>query len=1017
MNKVLQKYSQADNLSKNSDLSTPYTFIEWQARNFGILPGKEFEQYIRYCTDWHRENRIPIDTKYLVKQQYIALLKELSVIFANETNHQLEINFDDDYELESLIPIYARRLKRIAIYLANKRDALKHTKLRYNLVGATQAIEKLFYSYILNAFTKKGRETKSLQTLNFPELSAVKDYFQVSIEELYDDTNYFDKDPTLPAASYFSLNDSATKDYYSQFGINDGLLENLLTSGILSAGNDFFGERQYHVDGGYFIPDQREFSFNIKEHNNWFYWPFSDFPGEFEASTFSPISLSATNFTTLGTAGSSIDLADRIFVRKGSRFEGAWLRHQTSHTENKKMSALLEKDIENVFSFPYPGYGLSGNDIEWTGKSLSNLSKSYELLSNELKLAIRTAYWSEGTPDTTVVPIKLNDSTLAEDGAHAALAYKDADKITIDLDSSIVHSDQQYAWLYKFVTTQIPIKSGVNQILWPIGRIDEFLENQYVPTACGPVAINGLNLFGSTASQTLSTSDIIFKVDAFGANVTEAAWLSGSSSKFYGSPIARKYDTTIQQHFAISVIPGEYTTFLWSDDSTDIEKVFTHQKHLLDCPCIVNSKISNSLERDITNHNISPGIYRWDYCNCASFIHSPCGHSGAHDDYHGTHDFIIEDLDYPSFELSLWAEVDGTRFRQSNKYAWFKTKEEGINFSAGSWQTGTGSPFILRKGRIYRYYRSSIMRNSSEAPKFVKKYAYNNSISPIWIKAIKNNAGDWVSINEKSKMAFSPGEMFIYNHFNSSVKIDDRTTKDGLCNFKIEAPLFGWDYEENMPNGYALGARPFWAKAFDGANNTENKIFSINAPRKVIDEYSVITQPAISDIVLKENTYFKYETSFNSIAWYQPITLTTAIDTKTWYKLDFDLIHDNEEKINLTSTNEISNIVLEPTYDNRPVNINYYAINEFSITQPLIDTTLGIAPTGGIWISPVSGIDVKPSMPYANLSNRHYPTVASVPSLANLYSETEVGGYFTPKSLGVSIFVGKDYTLTWDYDK
>lgn len=56
-------------------------------------------------------------------------------------------------------------------------------------------------------------------------------------------------------------------------------------------------------------------------------------------------------------------------------------------------------------------------------------------------------------------------------------------------------------------------------------------------------------------------------------------------------------------------------------------------------------------------------------------------------------------------------------------------------------------------------------------------------------------------------------------------------------------------------------------------------------------------------------------------------------------------------------------------------------------------------------------------MPYAHLSNRHYPTIATVPYIDNLYSTKESGGYMVPKNLGATIALSRYNTNHVDMSK
>jgi hypothetical protein len=53
--------------------------------------------------------------------------------------------------------------------------------------------------------------------------------------------------------------------------------------------------------------------------------------------------------------------------------------------------------------------------------------------------------------------------------------------------------------------------------------------------------------------------------------------------------------------------------------------------------------------------------------------------------------------------------------------------------------------------------------------------------------------------------------------------------------------------------------------------------------------------------------------------------------------------------------------------------------------------------------------------PYGNLSNRYYPTVVTLPeNSTNLKTRDELGGYFTPSNLGVSLYLTKNITYSLD---
>lgn len=64
------------------------------------------------------------------------------------------------------------------------------------------------------------------------------------------------------------------------------------------------------------------------------------------------------------------------------------------------------------------------------------------------------------------------------------------------------------------------------------------------------------------------------------------------------------------------------------------------------------------------------------------------------------------------------------------------------------------------------------------------------------------------------------------------------------------------------------------------------------------------------------------------------------------------------------------------------------------------------------------GAEVAPLAPYTNLTNRYYPTVATLPQISgNIVTKSELGGYFTPNNLGISTYQTKNITSLIDTTK
>jgi hypothetical protein len=52
--------------------------------------------------------------------------------------------------------------------------------------------------------------------------------------------------------------------------------------------------------------------------------------------------------------------------------------------------------------------------------------------------------------------------------------------------------------------------------------------------------------------------------------------------------------------------------------------------------------------------------------------------------------------------------------------------------------------------------------------------------------------------------------------------------------------------------------------------------------------------------------------------------------------------------------------------------------------------------------------------PWSNLGNRFYATIATIPVLEEVFSESEIGGYFLPQHLGASMYINKNFDTAFN---
>lgn len=1209
MAEIISRYSETRNLETpqtpqealqqavSGDSISPYSFQDWVERNVGIIPGKERRQYDQYLQQWYQTRASEQNTiQNQLRNDYIALLRQLTLVFQDEAQ-QLSvenIDFTDPKEVEQAIPFYAKKLKEIAINIINKREAIQRAKLKYNLAGATDALERLFYEYILKAFTKRSFPGNQQLTtvldataLNaIPELSAVGSTFQFNIEEIYDSTNYFDRSPFVPTSAYFDLSGSSVVDYLTGQGVEPQYFEWLYNTGVshLCADNPllwvvddvlaqyqngvplsaletydsvllndynrieltkkYIGENQYIISGGYFIPKEFDLITDIGLGNNFFYW-LSGEHADVNDTTVSvdTIRLSATNLIDDGATGHTQYLsADLIFTERGNSLSGAWLQSTDSITLTPIMSARL-RNGRYLFNFPFPGFGLAGEDLDWTGRSFDNNDLTFDFLDQKTKQEIQTLYWSTSTNAiSSLTPISLYDTSLVESGAYPARIFNESDQIIIRSEprdesrDGIYKGTQEYAWLYKMENSDIYVQNGDTNIHWPLYSYDTTL-SVYAPSAqCSPIPLSTLNvsntMLGAVAATNPNYADRIYKISSQnGQTITNAAWLSGKTIHCTVTGTSQVSGAS-QPGISLRILPGDTGTFVWEDSTTTASSIFPGYYHQVDCPYLKQPQFSLFKERPTQNKR-SIVYNQWDKCECKTVHYSPFGHPGStFDEYNGMADFIIA-INEPvrNFQLEDWTDIYGQNYKNSDQFGWFKlsnSPEPDCGWGPGEWVTYNGDAFKLSANYMYLYYRSDLQRgNSVDSPFGILRHRFSNN-NQQWIKLRYNRLFDrWDSLDIPTDIVLQSGDFLRYNHFGTNtitfssnrVTARDRTvfqtpdytsvggninfTTSGFgsdtfllssidynvgatftnievsdltqipvtiptytegdniavsaqfsgtdsftltsttssvstttvylfnftsdqSNFMINVPLSGWNYSTNSYDGSSAGARPFWAIAYDTpTQQTKFKGINIWGGNAIVldDGYTFKSQPEFSEIILEGDTYLEYvRKGSTQFTWKQPLVYTVDSNEKRWNRLSLD----TSQYSNLSSLllNDARQLIVSATYipsdieldiiEGEPLGINYYARNTFTWTQSLSDTSLGIPPTGGVWVPIISGDLIQASNPYAYLTNRHFPTYASAPFVGNLFTTRDKGGFFIPSMLGVSTFLSRGRTVMLD---
>ncbi len=229
------------------DIDQPYSYQDWKLRNPNVFAGEAVAVYNNYLKNWYAakstSNTVATD---FITESYKTFLKSLG--FSPRTEQEKSffenVNVENNLSLQSVISGYAKKLKDISVYIASRRNLVAYSKLKNNLTGTSVSLERLFYFYILNSFTRKNTPDGTV-LINFinpdiissiPILENITDTFKVEIEELYDTSSYLDKDPRVSITTYTDILSSIPEALYEagSYSLNNTLIQELIDGSLVN---------------------------------------------------------------------------------------------------------------------------------------------------------------------------------------------------------------------------------------------------------------------------------------------------------------------------------------------------------------------------------------------------------------------------------------------------------------------------------------------------------------------------------------------------------------------------------------------------------------------------------------------------------------------------------------------------------------------------------------------------------------------------------------------------------------
>jgi len=183
------------------DLHQPLTYVEWLPRVKGSTDDDLTNHYNIYLREWSAiELKSESQSRDIITSQYRSLIKDIALNYTTDEEKRFltNINYTDPRHVESAIPFFAAKIKQITLYYARERDIIKQQKIKRSdsntPLGTARNIKGITAEQTLLP------DVSNLESGNIVSIdtSSVNLDYTISITELYDMSQSYFKDTTLP---------------------------------------------------------------------------------------------------------------------------------------------------------------------------------------------------------------------------------------------------------------------------------------------------------------------------------------------------------------------------------------------------------------------------------------------------------------------------------------------------------------------------------------------------------------------------------------------------------------------------------------------------------------------------------------------------------------------------------------------------------------------------------------------------------------------------------------------------
>ncbi len=176
------------------DMSDPMSFLTFiKTINVSFEPDVLQNYYNEYLKRWNAvKNKTPIDNRQIIIERYRDFIEDISINYTTleEKKFLNQIDFNDPYDLDTIIPFYSRKLKEIAAYYNDKREKTKFEVTKKKIKGSNTGIQKGIVDITIDYL-----ENIQDNQLHY-NMDTIRPMLEVELEELYDTyPEYFNQIP------------------------------------------------------------------------------------------------------------------------------------------------------------------------------------------------------------------------------------------------------------------------------------------------------------------------------------------------------------------------------------------------------------------------------------------------------------------------------------------------------------------------------------------------------------------------------------------------------------------------------------------------------------------------------------------------------------------------------------------------------------------------------------------------------------------------------------------------------